>query len=172
MKSSLTIMTVDLSVSTLEVEKHSQQLQRRSYRSYGSPPSSSASSTSSLFSIDTFSQSSRSSACSIASSICSAAETRESDKSCLLNRRSKTFPPPSCKSPSKLGNLTLPPIGPENRAAPAALEHRQHPRRSSNAAKQWQPPTLVRQSERKGNFVDKLVGEWASLGSKPLRVNI
>lgn len=163
-------MTVDLSVPTLEVEKHSQPLQRRSYRSYGSPPSSSASSTSSLFSTDAFSQSSRSSACSIASSIYSAAETHESDKSCLLNRRSKTFPPPSCKSP--LGNLTLPPIGPENHAAPAALEHRQHPRRSSNAAKQWQPPTLVRQSERKGNFVDKLVGEWASLGNMPLRVKI
>ena len=165
-------MTVDLSAPTLEVEKHSQPLQRRTYHSYGSPSSSSASSTSSVFSTDALSQSSRSSACSVSSSIYGTAETHKSDKSCLLNRRSQTFPPPSGISPSKLGHLTLPPIGTENRAIPASAEQRQHPRRSSTAAKQWQPPTLVRQSERKGNFVDKLVGEWVSLGHVPLHVDI
>ena len=161
-------MTVDLPVPALEVEKHSQPLQRRSYRSDGSPPSSSASSTSSLFSADAFSLSSRSSVCSIISSFHSTANTSVNHKSVepwSLNRRSQTFPPPSDTSPLKLGHLTLPPIGTDSCAAPAALEHRQHPRRSSTVAKQWQPPSLVRQSERKGNFVDKLVGEWASLGT-------
>jgi hypothetical protein len=38
------------------------------------------------------------------------------------------------------------------------VEQRQHPRRSSTALNQRAPPQLVRQSERKVNFVDCLVG--------------
>ena len=39
----------------------------------------------------------------------------------------------------------------------APVEQRQHPRRSSTSINQRGPPQLVRQSERKGNFVDCLV---------------
>lgn len=42
---------------------------------------------------------------------------------------------------------------------PVAPEQRQHPRRCSSTANQRPPPALVRQSERKVNFVDSLVGE-------------
>jgi hypothetical protein len=38
------------------------------------------------------------------------------------------------------------------------VEQRQHPRRSSSTLNQRAPPQLVRQSERKVNFVDCLVG--------------
>ena len=156
-------MTVDLFIPTLEVEKHSQPLRASKYRSCGSPPSSSPLSTSSsVFSTDTPSQSSRSSASSVASSIYSTAETDGIDKIRLLSQRSQTFPPARGLSPKRLLHRTLPPVNADNRVDPAATEHRQHPRRSSTCARQWQPPALVRQSERKGNFVDKLVGEWAS----------
>jgi hypothetical protein len=37
-------------------------------------------------------------------------------------------------------------------------EQRQHPRRSSTTLNQRPPPQLVRQCERKVNFVDCLVG--------------
>lgn len=40
----------------------------------------------------------------------------------------------------------------------APLEQRQHPRRSSTTINQRAPPQLVRQCERKVNFVDCLVG--------------
>ena len=46
--------------------------------------------------------------------------------------------------------------------APAPLERHQHPRRCSLAGSK-RPPTLVRQSERKVNFVDNLVGKLAIL---------
>ena len=42
----------------------------------------------------------------------------------------------------------------------APVEQRQHPRRSSTAINQRAPPQLVRQSERKVNFVDCLVGQY------------
>jgi hypothetical protein len=38
-------------------------------------------------------------------------------------------------------------------------QQRQHPRRSS-LAKHQRPPPLVRQADRKVNFVDNLVGEF------------
>jgi hypothetical protein len=40
---------------------------------------------------------------------------------------------------------------------PAPVDQRQHPRRSSSTLSQRAPPPLVRQTERKGNFVDCLV---------------
>lgn len=40
----------------------------------------------------------------------------------------------------------------------APVEQRQHPRRSSSTINQRPPPQLVRQSDRKVNFVDCLVG--------------
>ena len=40
----------------------------------------------------------------------------------------------------------------------APVEQRQHPRRSSTTINQRAPPQLVRQSDRKVNFVDCLVG--------------
>ena len=40
----------------------------------------------------------------------------------------------------------------------APVEQRQHPRRSSTTINQRPPPQLVRQSDRKVNFVDCLVG--------------
>lgn len=161
-------MTVDLTTPAVEVEKHSQPLQTKINPSFGSPQSSSASSTSSVFSADALSQSSSSSVCSAACSTYNAAETHGGDKLSLLSHRSQTFPPAQGFSSTERLHRTLPPVGLDDHAASAALEHRQHPRRSSNTAKQWQPPALVRQSERKGNFVDKLVGEWAFRGSMPL----
>ena len=40
----------------------------------------------------------------------------------------------------------------------APVEQRQHPRRSSSTINQRAPPQLIRQSDRKVNFVDCLVG--------------
>jgi hypothetical protein len=48
--------------------------------------------------------------------------------------------------------------------APVPPEMRQHPRRTNslaaNGSSARPPPCLLRQSERKVNFVDNLVGKW------------
>ncbi|KAK8212869.1 PHO85 cyclin-5 [Zalaria obscura] len=54
-----------------------------------------------------------------------------------------------------LSGIVLPPLKEANLSVPP--EQRQHPRRSSKACAAKAPPTLVRQCERKLNFVDNLV---------------
>ncbi|KAF2741144.1 hypothetical protein EJ04DRAFT_530736 [Polyplosphaeria fusca] len=69
--------------------------------------------------------------------------------------RVSTYPPyqPSvCRE--SIPERVLPPLR-TDLAVPA--DQRQHPRRSSTTTSQRAPPSLVRQSERKGNFVDCLV---------------
>jgi PHO85 cyclin-5 len=48
---------------------------------------------------------------------------------------------------------------PKSVLASVAPEQRQHPRRTSVVARLGCPPSLVRQSDRKVNFVDSLVGK-------------
>jgi hypothetical protein len=70
--------------------------------------------------------------------------------------RVSTFPqyhPSACRETAV--ERVLPPLR-TDLAAPA--EQRLHPRRSSTAINHRQPPQLVRQSDRKVNFVDCLVG--------------
>jgi hypothetical protein len=70
--------------------------------------------------------------------------------------RVSTFPqyqPSACRETAV--ERVLPPLR-TDLAAP--VEQRPHPRRSSTAINHRQPPQLVRQSDRKVNFVDCLVG--------------
>jgi hypothetical protein len=70
--------------------------------------------------------------------------------------RVSTFPqyqPSACRETAV--ERVLPPLR-TDLAAP--VDQRPHPRRSSTAINHRQPPQLVRQSDRKVNFVDCLVG--------------
>lgn len=59
-------------------------------------------------------------------------------------------------------HFTLPLVKPCEAQA-VAPEQRQHPRRCSASAARRPPPALVRQNDRKVNFVDNLVGEHLPL---------
>jgi len=70
--------------------------------------------------------------------------------------RASTFPlcqPAACRAGAE--RVVLPSL---NTDIPLPAEQRQHPRRSSTSVQQRPPPPLVRQCERKINFVDSLVG--------------
>ncbi|KAF2649943.1 hypothetical protein K491DRAFT_609792 [Lophiostoma macrostomum CBS 122681] len=69
--------------------------------------------------------------------------------------RVSTYPlyqPSACRETA--AERVLPPLRTD---LPAPVDQRQHPRRSSSTLSQRAPPPLVRQTERKGNFVDCLV---------------
>ena len=165
------IMITNILHPQIEVEKHSQLHPTADNGRYQSPaPTSPSLSSSSIFSADALSQSSHSSggsATSAAHHLWDSSEGQE--KVCPMSQRSQTFPLPQTSSP---GQGRLPDIQPvqtvrrtatvaaSTAAAIQATEQRQHPRRCSANVRRAHPPSLVRQSERKGNFVDKLVGEW------------
>jgi hypothetical protein len=70
--------------------------------------------------------------------------------------RASTFPlcqPSACREST--GKRDLPPLQTD---LTSTAEQRPHPRRSSTAINHRQPPPLVRQGDRKVNFVDCLVG--------------
>lgn len=106
--------------------------------------SSASSSTSSVFSVDALSQ----------SSVSSTYSTKSNGSQQL---KWDTENPWQTSVPKTL-HRALPPIKTCD-APPIAPEQRQHPRRCSVSAQRAAPPTLTRQSERKGQFVECLVGE-------------
>ena len=158
----------------MPIDIHPQTLGTASPRSYpyaSSLSSSASSSTSSVFS-DVASQLSNSSASTAPSqgSIWDSEKWSRTTRSVLpgptvdpsgLNSfapitRVSTFPqyqPSACRDTAL--ERSLPPLRTEA-AVPA--EQRQHPRRSSSTTSSRAPPALVRQCERKVNFVECLVG--------------
>ena len=108
--------------------------------------SSASSSSSSVFSVDAASQSSESSTYSLKSS--SSEQIKWDTEDPWQSSRRREQAPATIKR-------ALPSI--TTCDAPVAPEQRQHPRRCSIPAQR--PPPLVRQSERKGQFVECLVGE-------------
>ena len=120
---------------------------------YAAPLSSSASSsTSSVFS-DAASQTSSASSTSSHSNWDSEEWSR--NQASAMDAASLAYPqyqPAVCREPVP---ERLPSLRTEFLAPP---EQRQNPRRSSAAVNQRPPPQLVRQSDRKVNFVDCLVG--------------
>ena len=151
----------------------------RSHPYASSISSSASSSTSSVFSVDAASSQVSSSSSSTSSSvhigwetddIWSSSRTRAPVSGNDTNAvNSNTFAPISRVSthpryqPPKCQDLATERILPPLRTdLPLPAEQRQHPRRSSTTTNNRPPPALVRQSERKVNFVDCLVGEHCS----------
>ncbi|KIW09323.1 uncharacterized protein PV09_00232 [Verruconis gallopava] len=111
---------------------------------HSSLSSSASSSSSSVFSVDTASQLSETSACSLRS--------HGSDR--IKWDTEDPWRSSQCRDEvPQTVRRALPPI--KTSEVPIASEHRQHPRRCSVSAQR--PPTLIRQSERKGQFVECLV---------------
>jgi hypothetical protein len=140
----------------------------RSHPHVPSPSSSTSSTSSSVFS-DTESQASLSSSSTAYSAPSSwdseewssrvqSAPQRIAAEHFASISRINTFPqyePPACRE--VISDRVLPPLRTDF-ALPAV--QRQHPRRSSTTINQRPPPQLVRQVERKVNFVDCLVGQY------------
>jgi hypothetical protein len=111
--------------------------------------SSASSSSSSVFSVDAASQSLDSSTYSTYSTKSGGSDRITWDtEDPWRSSQCRENGPPTVKR-------VLPPI--KTCEAPVAPDQRQHPRRCSIPAQR--PPTLIRQSERKGQFVECLVGE-------------
>ncbi|KAF2434773.1 hypothetical protein EJ08DRAFT_581678 [Tothia fuscella] len=110
----------------------------RTYPYQSSISSSASSSSSSVFSVDA-----------------SSSQTSESSSGSIHWDSEDPWRPSNCRDES--AKRVLPPLRTTNIEPCVALEQRQHPRRCSISASQRQPPTLIRQSERKGQFVDCLV---------------
>ncbi|OCK85443.1 hypothetical protein K432DRAFT_40682 [Lepidopterella palustris CBS 459.81] len=145
----------------------------RSHPYASSISSSASSSTSSVFSVDAASSQTSSSSSSTSSSIHIGWESDEVWSSSRTGARASgtepntlnsaafapiirvnTYPryqPPTCRESAT--ERILPPL----RTDLVPAEQRQHPRRASTTVNHRPPPALVRQSERKVNFVDCLV---------------
>lgn len=113
--------------------------------------SSASSSTSSIFSVDAASQASSVSQPSSTSSI--PAAWRADDKPWWTSQYQTES---QAEAPATVKQV-LPPL--RTTDIPVAPEQRQHPRRCSATSNPRPPPALVRQCERKGQFVESLVGE-------------
>ena len=119
--------------------------------------SSASSSSSSVFSNDAASQTSSTSSSSSTAAAWEADEGVWRGQACPESFRANGDAPATVKR-------VLPPLPSIETSLPARQRHH-HPRRCSVSRP---PPTLVRQSERKEQFVDGLVGEFKFFSGPPL----
>ena len=129
--------------------------------------SSASSSSSSVFSVDGFS--SQSSAPSSSKSLLNSGWESEHGGSVNVNEYQQTSSNWSCEFSYPTSNTTV--TGSQHSIEVVAPELRQHPRRTQPSAQRnlqpgvlpssgvRQPPSLVRQCDRKDNFVESLVGK-------------